>query len=128
GGAGRAGADKATAGAEPRSEAAAADKPADRKAQDAAEKKLADAQRRDGATRSKQELEELMKRGAISAEDAERFFDESRTKLGLGAIRQLYRRVPPTQEWAENNYYHLRIQQHIAALVPIGPFWLDYAR
>ena len=33
-----------------------------------------------------------------------------------------------TQEWAENNYYHLPIQQQLADLVGVNPFWLDYAR
>ncbi len=43
-------------------------------------------------------------------------------------LRQLYRRLDPTQEWAENNYYHLRISQQLADLVPVSPFWLDYAQ
>jgi hypothetical protein len=42
-------------------------------------------------------------------------------------IRQLYRRIEPTMEWAENNYYHLLIQQQIADLVPVSGFWRDYA-
>jgi hypothetical protein len=44
------------------------------------------------------------------------------------AVRQLYRKLDPTMEWAENNYYKLRINQQIADLIPIGPFWLDYAQ
>jgi hypothetical protein len=125
GGAGRAGGAPGPAVLEPKSDAAGA-KPAEGKAQDRAEKLLKDADKRDGATRNKKEVEELARRGTISRQDAERFYDESRAKLG--AIRQLYRRVPPTQEWAENNYYHLRIRQQVADLVPVGPFWLDYAR
>ena len=31
-------------------------------------------------------------------------------------------------EWAENDYHHLRIARQTAALVPVGPFWRDYAR
>ncbi|MFO0926018.1 MAG: hypothetical protein U0736_03140 [Gemmataceae bacterium] len=45
----------------------------------------------------------------------------------LKDVRQLYRRLDPTQEWAENNYYKLPIQRQIADLVPVGPFWRDYA-
>ena len=41
---------------------------------------------------------------------------------------QLYRRLDPTQEWAENNYYKLLIQQQTADLVGVNPFWLDYAK
>jgi len=44
------------------------------------------------------------------------------------AVRQLYRKLDPTQEWAENNYYKLRIQQQLADLVPVAEFWQDYAR
>jgi len=44
------------------------------------------------------------------------------------AIRQLYTHLDPTMEWAENNYYHLPIQQQLAELVPVSQFWLDYAR
>jgi hypothetical protein len=53
------------------------------------------------------------------------FFSDMRGKFGA---RQLYRRLPPTQEWAENNYHHLPIRQQLAGLVPVSPFWLDYAR
>ena len=42
-------------------------------------------------------------------------------------VRQLYRKLDPTMEWAENNYYKLRINQQTAALVGVGPFWVDYA-
>src|SRR5262249_34394094 len=98
----------AKAGAELKSEAAAAGQPAENKAQDRLDLFLKDAEKRDGATRSKEQLEDLMRRGAMSGDLNGTFFDDSRKKLA--AIRQLYRRVPPTQEWAENNYYHLRIQ------------------
>jgi hypothetical protein len=53
------------------------------------------------------------------------FFDDDRK---LGAIRQLYRKLDPTMEWAENNYYKLRIAEQHAGLVTVSPFWVDYAR
>jgi hypothetical protein len=53
------------------------------------------------------------------------FFRDDRAEA---AVRQLYRRLDPTMEWAENNYYQLPIQQQLADLVPVSPFWLDYAR
>jgi hypothetical protein len=43
------------------------------------------------------------------------------------AIRQLFRKLDPTQEWAENNYYHLLIAQQNADLIPMSSFWKDYA-
>ena len=42
--------------------------------------------------------------------------------------RQLYRKIDPTMEWAENNYYKLLIQQQNADLVPVNAFWADYAK
>lgn len=42
-------------------------------------------------------------------------------------VRPFYRRIGPTREWAENNYYRLRIVQQNADLIPINTFWRDYA-
>jgi hypothetical protein len=41
--------------------------------------------------------------------------------------RQLYRKLDPTQEWAENNYYKLPIEDQLADLVSVNGFWKDYA-
>lgn len=41
--------------------------------------------------------------------------------------RSLYREQEKTQEWVENNYYKLPIQQQVAALVNINGFWNDWA-
>jgi hypothetical protein len=82
-------------------------KPADRKA-------LKDAEKAEEAP-----AEEKLR------EESKPFFRDDRDKA---AIRQLYRRLEPTMEWAENNYYQLLVQQQLADLVPISQFWLDYAR
>jgi hypothetical protein len=39
----------------------------------------------------------------------------------------LFRQVEKTQEYAENNYYHLPIEQQLANLVSVNAFWNDYA-
>jgi hypothetical protein len=39
----------------------------------------------------------------------------------------LYRRLEKTTEWAENNYYKLRIEDQNASLIDINEFWKDYA-
>jgi hypothetical protein len=44
------------------------------------------------------------------------------------AVRQLYRTLDQTQEWAENNYYKLTVDQQGPGLVTINRFWRDYAR
>lgn len=68
------------------------------------------------------------KKGNIEGKpDDEKFYYASPNFFAVPA-RQLYRKVDPTQELAENNYYNLLIQQQLADLVTVNPFWLDYAR
>ncbi len=43
------------------------------------------------------------------------------------AVRAYYRQIGATKEWAENNYYCLRITDQNASLVPVNAFWRDYA-
>jgi hypothetical protein len=59
-------------------------------------------------------------------DSAEGYFAEELEKRD--SIRRLYRKLDPTQEWAENNYYKIRIHQQLADLVPVSEFWYDYAR
>lgn len=42
-------------------------------------------------------------------------------------IRQLYRKLDKTMEWAENNYHHLTIDQQTADLIAVNAFWRDFA-
>ncbi|MCY2990724.1 MAG: hypothetical protein NTY19_23025, partial [Planctomycetota bacterium] len=42
--------------------------------------------------------------------------------------RQFYRQLDKTQEWAENNYYHLPNDQQNADLITVSTFWRDYAQ
>ena len=44
-----------------------------------------------------------------------------------GATRGFYRKMPKEKEWAENNYYHVLIQNQLSDLVKINAFWRDYA-
>ena len=44
-----------------------------------------------------------------------------------GDVIQLYRRVEPTREWIENNYYKLLPKAQNAQLVTVNQFWKDYA-
>ncbi|MHB8865606.1 MAG: hypothetical protein ACYC6N_24785, partial [Pirellulaceae bacterium] len=57
--------------------------------------------------------------------EMDNYFAEDR-KRGE-ALRQLYRPLDKTQEWAENNYYQLPIAAQNGALVPVNAFWRDYA-
>jgi len=42
-------------------------------------------------------------------------------------VRQLYRKLDKTQEWVENNYYKLPVEQQNAQLVSVNGFWRDYS-
>ncbi len=53
------------------------------------------------------------------------YFDEDKKQREVA--RQLYRKLDKTQEWVENNYYHLPIEQQNAGLITVNAFWRDYA-
>lgn len=64
---------------------------------------------------------------AWAATDALALQDGTEAVRLRGLVRQFFRALGPTKEWAENNYYQLRIQQQDADLVSINAFWRDYA-
>ena len=64
--------------------------------------------------------------GAIGGEMA--FFGRDTAGADRALVRAYYRELGPTKEWAENNYYHLRITQQDGNLIPISGFWRDYAK
>jgi hypothetical protein len=84
---------------------------------------------RSGGDKKMEGAEELAKPvdGKDKAGEAEMLFLDD-AQAGRKVVRQLYRQVEQTKEWAENNYYHLLIGQQVADLIPPGPFWLDYAK
>ncbi len=61
--------------------------------------------------------------GGKLGDKAEHFLAYSRAD-----VRQLYRKMDPTKEWAENNYYHLAIAEQNPALITVNSFWRDYAQ
>jgi len=42
-------------------------------------------------------------------------------------VRHFYRTADPTKEWAENNYYELRIEEQNADLITTNAMWREYA-
>ncbi len=61
------------------------------------------------------------------ADESDKFFRESGENRRQ-AVRQLYRKLDKTWEWAENNYYHITIDQQGPQLVPVSGFWKDFAQ
>ncbi|QDU58972.1 hypothetical protein [Aeoliella mucimassa] len=43
-------------------------------------------------------------------------------------VRGFYRKMSPVKEWAENNYYHVLIENQGADRVLMNAFWYDYAK
>ncbi|MBT7171921.1 MAG: hypothetical protein HN909_09175, partial [Phycisphaerales bacterium] len=81
--------------------------------------------------------------GAIATEELEGFAYKHGTNIGnwedsldgrlekdadkRERVRHLYRTLGVTKEWAENNYYKLRIVAQNSSLVRVNGFWADYA-
>lgn len=67
-------------------------------------------------------------RGGFDHDSDELFFENEE---GLRELRDesqsLYRRLPPTREWVEHNYYHIAPGSSTASLVAMNRFWRDYA-
>ena len=80
---------------------------------------------RDGRSKGKGDAKKGAMANGESAPDDALFFGDDRKE---NVVRQLYRKLDPTLEWAENNYYKLRIMEQQAGLIGVGPFWVDYAR
>jgi autotransporter-associated beta strand protein len=106
----------------------------------ASEKKLANemadrrkrrAVNKDIAGKAGEDLEEERAVDALSRSDSLRQLQEplglEAAKLQRQAIRQFFRALGPTKEWAENNYYQLPLAQQNAGLITINAFWRDYA-
>ncbi len=65
--------------------------------------------------------------GARGGEYDGGYFDAGAAKENRALVRAYYRQIGATKEWAENNYYHLRITQQDGGLIPVSTFWRDYA-
>jgi hypothetical protein len=91
-------------------------------------KDLAKTKRRVRDGRTIDEAKESMFANGLNAAEREGPTDYFGDDRKLAAVRQLYRKLDPTMEWAENNYYKLRIAEQHAGLVTVSPFWVDYAK
>ena len=77
-------------------------------------------------------LRKATKAALMSTDDGDRKINEQMVRLKKATdkrcdIKNFYRKLDKTEEWAENNYYHLPIEQQIADLVHVNAFWNDYA-
>ncbi len=80
-----------------------------------------ESKKRDGKGGKEADKEQFALEALEKAKDAPaEYFDDARSKSKIPA--QLYRKLDPTQELAENNYYNLLIQQQTAGLIPVSEF------
>ena len=56
------------------------------------------------------------------------FFDADGAAVERLKKRRFFQKLDQTKEWAENNYYHLPIEQQLADLVAVNEFWADFAK
>jgi len=70
---------------------------------------------------------ESLERKKVDQNRVNDFFDSGLARAGRRQARQLYEQLDKTQEWAENNYYKLPIDQQNADLVTVNAFWRDLA-
>ncbi|GAB4271740.1 MAG: hypothetical protein Kow0029_09650 [Candidatus Rifleibacteriota bacterium] len=79
--------------------------------------------------------EKEMSEGLVSSSEADDFaiYDEpeeeilARDSERRKKVKNLFRQLDSTEEWVENNYYKLPIEQQLASLVTVNAFWRDYA-
>jgi hypothetical protein len=87
---------------------------------------------KDGFSRAKRNKDEAAKNEPSAQKAAEGielgYFAEQLSDERRKEIRQLYRKLDKTKEWAENNYHHLTIDQQTSALVTVNAFWRDLAQ
>ncbi len=102
-----------------------------RKKMDVAEKAKQSLEAKDGKSSLRRslsmrdEVRELAEADKNANGRADVFFDDGGALVDR--IRQLYRQLDKTMEWAENNYHHITIDQQHAGLVTVNAFWKDYA-
>jgi len=53
--------------------------------------------------------------------------DMKEDRARRAGVRRLYQKLDVTEEWVENNYYHLPIEKQVGDLVTVNGFWKDYA-
>lgn len=74
-------------------------------------------EKRDAAREPDQPAKDAGARKGLPAQDLEKREE----------VRPFYRKLEPTDELAENNYYQLTIDQQNSGLVTANAFWTDYA-
>lgn len=78
----------------------------------------------------KQQASKRKSESLSDADDSKPVADAGTILLGgvvrRGDVQRPFVPLPPTEEWAENNYYKLRITQQVADLVQANRLWRDY--
>ncbi len=99
----------------------------DRSMMNAAKAKRSDIQLRQRGLREEAESKKEMDGDAAAADKPQEslFYDGKEARRA--DARRFFQKLDKTQEWAENNYWHLPIEQQVADRVKVNAFWGDYA-
>ena len=92
----------------------------------AAKAKRADSVLRQRGLREEADAKREMAAGEKAVEAEQSLFFSAQDK-SRDEARRFFQKLDKTQELAENNYYHLPIEQQVADRVPVNAFWADYA-
>ncbi len=76
-------------------------------------------------SRARAERPKLAQPSKDKAELGDEFFGVDRLGRGLMEER-LFQSLDKTREWAETHYFHIRLANQSAALIPPGAFWQEY--
>ncbi len=93
----------------------------------AGKSRIAKDQLQDSFSGEREELGGDMPMEAPSLAESDEGFDMDVDEERRSQSRQLFRQLDKTEEWVENNYWHLPIERHTAELVTVNGFWRDFA-
>ncbi len=88
---------------------------------------LDNAQGQNLARRSRGRANDKAKSEERVAESADAFFDAERLALGDDQpFGRFFQTLDKTREWAETQYYQVRLANQSMTLIPSNPFWLEF--
>ncbi|HEY9071239.1 MAG TPA: hypothetical protein VIV61_13360 [Candidatus Ozemobacteraceae bacterium] len=85
------------------------------------------AQRRDAFAKDEEDRGADMPMEASELDTSAEGFDIDADISKRKQSRPSFRQLDKTEEWVENNYWHLPIERHTADLIKVNGFWRDFA-
>jgi len=86
-----------------------------------------DAEKNGAALRSAKPAEREVSKSEAEPLSRRRADQLAKGKEARADQQPFFRQAGSTKEWAENQYFKIRVTDQNPALIPPGPFWVDYA-